>query len=115
MTALFTLQDGEALNRAHPDTFYIPDREEREALQPCDCAKLIFDAKDRDGAPCERMWVEVTERLGNGRYVGVLDNDALAAPLDCGTPVRFEARHVIEVFDARDAARARATAPRGPR
>lgn len=36
------LEDGEALHREAPDTFWIPDLERRETLKPGDLVKLVF-------------------------------------------------------------------------
>jgi hypothetical protein len=35
----------------HPDSFLIPEREERESLAPGDAAKLLFDIKTREAGP----------------------------------------------------------------
>jgi uncharacterized protein YegJ (DUF2314 family) len=71
------LDDGEERHREAPATFWIPDAESREELQPGDYAKLIFRIAVDDGdagASVERMWVIVRERT-LGAYLGVLDND----------------------------------------
>ncbi len=71
------LDDGEPIAAAHPDTFWIPPREERDALAPGQQVKLIFRilVADEDGS--EEVHVE---RM---------------AP---GMPLCFEARHVIHIF-----------------
>ncbi|AJD41666.1 DUF2314 domain-containing protein [Rhizobium sp. SEMIA 4085] len=101
------LDDGEEYHRAAPDTFWIPDREAREALQPGDLAKLIFRISvDDPEAPVavERMWVLVRERIPGG-YFGILDNDPEAIDDNeefwSGIELPFAARHVINI-DGRD-------------
>ena len=102
------LDDGEAYHAAAPETFQIPDRQQREGLQTGDYAKLIFriDVDDADdGVAVERMWVLVRERVAGG-YLGVLDNapDGIAEndELWLGTELPFSANHVISIQE-RDA------------
>jgi uncharacterized protein YegJ (DUF2314 family) len=102
------LEDGEAYHAAAPATFWLPDRQRRESLQPGDLAKLIFrisvDNADENVA-VERMWVLVRERTPGG-YLGVLDNepDTIAENDEfwLGTELPFSAKHVINVQE-RDA------------
>jgi uncharacterized protein YegJ (DUF2314 family) len=97
------LDDGEAYHAAAPETFWVPDRELREGLEPGDFAKLIFrmnvDDPD-DGIAVERMWVLVREQVSGG-YLGVLDNepDGIAEndELWLGTELPFSAKHVINI------------------
>ena len=48
------------------------------------------------------MWVRVVRRLDDGAYVGRLDNDPLFIDIEPGDTVRFEARHVCQVFALAD-------------
>jgi hypothetical protein len=97
------LEDGEAYHLEAPDTFWIPDRDRRENLQPGDFAKLIFrisvDNPEQPDA-VERMWVLVRERVTGG-YLGVLDNDPDAIAENdefwSGVELPFAARHVINI------------------
>lgn len=96
----YTLENVERLNAAHPATFHIPSRTEREGLRRGDVAKLIFTLpKPINGCESERMWVEVTGRDGDD-YLGELDNDPLF-PDELGikwrSPVRFRACHVASI------------------
>ena len=91
----YELTDGEAMARKHPDSFEMPERRDRDNLQPGDAAKLIFDN-------AERMWVEVEGRDDEGGYVGRLDNDPVVVPLSCGDVVRFGPEHVIEIMTLRE-------------
>jgi hypothetical protein len=97
------LEDGEAYHRRAPETFWIPDRDSRENLQPGDLAKLIFrisvDSQEEPTA-VERMWVLVRERTSNG-YLGMLDNnpDSIAENDEFwrGIELPFEPHHVINI------------------
>jgi hypothetical protein len=111
------LEDGEAFHRQAPDTFWLPDLEQREALQPGDLAKLVFCISvDNDAQPVsvERMWVLVRGRVGE-HYFGVLDNDPCAIEendeLWSGVEVPFAARHVIDIDLADEVTRAKAAEP----
>ena len=84
------LTDAEKRNRENPDTFQIPDKEERENLPVGAFAKLIFN--DR-----ERMWVRITE-FTTTDYEGVLDNEPVVVKMKIGDKVRFKAKHVIDYF-----------------
>jgi hypothetical protein len=102
------LENGEECHAQFPDTFWIPERQHREALYPGDYAKLMFrialdDPNDR--VSVERMWVLVRERISSG-YLGllrnepdtILENDSLW--LDSELPFRPE--HVIDIQSADD-------------
>ena len=45
----WSIEDGESYHLAAPETFWIPDRERRESLEPGDLAKLIFRISVDDG------------------------------------------------------------------
>lgn len=109
------LDDGEAYHAEAPDTFWIPDRESRESLEPGDLAKLIFrfnvdDAEDP--VAVERMWVLVRERVPGG-YLGVLDNDPDALEENdefwSGIELPFAPQHVINISSRDEATIALAT------
>lgn len=98
------LESGEAYHNAAPDSFRIPDRNQREGLQPGDFAKLIFCIKSGDEDPSvalEQMWVIVKERTAYG-YIGVLDNEPCALEENDkfwrGTELPFSAEHVIDLM-----------------
>lgn len=97
------LDDAEPIAAAHPDTFWMPPREERDALLPGQQVKLIFrilvaDEAGREEVHVERMWVNVTGRDGS-LYTGELDNQPYCTDeMNPGMPLCFEARHVINIF-----------------
>jgi len=111
------LEDGEALHRQAPNTFWLPDLERRNALQTGDLAKLVFRISvenDEEPVAVERMWVLVRGRVGN-TYFGVLDNDPYAIEendeFSSGVELPFAARHVIDIDPADEATRAKAAEP----
>ena len=64
---------------AHPETFEIPPRVDRQTLVPGAAAKLLFHIETREAGRVidrgvDRMWVIVKAVSPEG-YVGVLDND----------------------------------------
>ena len=76
----------------------IPSLEARRSLQPGQGAKLRFE---RDGYVTERMWVQITRRLDDGGYVGVLVNDPMALPIKRGTAYAFVASDIVDIYDPR--------------
>lgn len=96
------LDDGEPIAAAHPETFWIPPKEERDALVPGQLVKLIFrilteDESGREEVHVERMWAVVTGREGS-LYTGELDNQPYCTEeMNPGMPLCFEARHVINI------------------
>jgi len=98
------LDDGEAIAAAHPDTFWMPPRDQREMLQPGQIVKLMFrirtvDAHREEAIHVERMWVIIGGRDG-GLYTGTLDNDPYCTDaIKAGLAVAFEARHVISIWE----------------
>ncbi len=112
MDKLATLQDdgwtldcGETLHAAAPETFWIPARERRESLDPGAIVKLVFRIALRgmDGTETEeveRMWVIIRGRLDRF-YRGELDNNPYCAnEIRAGMEVFFEPRYVIQIGDS---------------
>jgi uncharacterized protein YegJ (DUF2314 family) len=92
----YTLTNGEEINKAHPDTFYMPPRKARENLPKDTSVKLIFDFDDPDASP-ERMWVTITEKTEDG-YVGVLDNEPYTTDtIKYGDVVKFKPENIIQI------------------
>lgn len=97
----FRLANGEQIHAAHPETFEIPPRSQRETLQPGDLAKLLFAVMEPSGdePSAERMWVMVRQVIG-GRYVGSLDNEPRAiTTIAADDPVEFGPEHVIQIWE----------------
>ena len=96
----FRLADAEERHAAHPQSFLIPDRAERDSLQTGDSVRLLFELLDpAPGLPNgERMWVEVTGRDAGG-YRGVLTNaPAAITTIGLGDDIRFGPENVIATF-----------------
>ena len=97
----YELDNAEEIHREYPDSFWMPEKAIREALQPGNLVKLIFRMEETAGSDdvsVERMWVEVTEKKPSS-YLGVLSNDPAGSEcVKCGQLVRFQACHVIEVY-----------------
>jgi hypothetical protein len=99
----YTLDNGEERHAAHPDTFEIPDREERHGLRVGDDVKLVFNYDDTRLAP-ERMWVTVTSVSEGPEYTGALFSEPLAEMVTGGMlrdrhNVAFRPCHVIDIWD----------------
>jgi len=87
------LIDAEFRSATHPNTFEIPDLEDRQQVALGESVKLIFT----DGIAVERMWVIVEHQNPDGSYEGILDNQPIMLPLEMHDPVHFEARNIIEI------------------
>jgi hypothetical protein len=100
----YELDDGEAMHKAAPDTFYLPSLGERTSLNRGDLVKLVFrihvESPDGKGnCAVERMWVFVRKRQ-KSYYLGVLDNDPrCTADMKAGMEVVFLPKHVIQIYD----------------
>lgn len=90
------LDSGVDLNRRYPDTFWIPDPEDKARITVGTKVKMIFSMRD---GWAERMWVEVTEIKGT-RYVGELFNHPVGIPrLRSGDKIKFTADDVIDIVE----------------
>jgi hypothetical protein len=90
------LVSAEESHAENPETFWIPDKADRDSLQPGDIAKVIFKTYTGDGFTGERIWVKVTGRIGN-KYIGKLDNIPFIIANKLGDRVCFRAEHVIDI------------------
>jgi Uncharacterized protein conserved in bacteria (DUF2314) len=93
------LTSGVRQNRKHPETFQIPDEEEKQAIEPGVLVKLVFATTDLWGRPNwgERMWVEVVA-IEKRHIVGVLRNQPFGIPrLYAGDQVTFKRDHIIDI------------------
>ena len=73
------LVSAEERHAAHPETFQIPSRTDRETLVPGVAAKLLFHIETKEASQVidsgvDRMWVIVRAVTREG-YLGVLDSD----------------------------------------
>ncbi len=102
------LGNGELRAKLWPQTFQVPDADERSGLAVGDYAKLMFLARPTVAvADCsgERMWVEITERTATipRRYIGKVANEAAYLPIPYHGLVTFGPEHVIDVlFEGED-------------
>jgi Uncharacterized protein conserved in bacteria (DUF2314) len=88
------LSSGVERSRAHPDSFWIPNDDEKAAIGPGSVVKLMFDMRDGWG---ERMWVMVVG-VKPGKFIGMLHNQPVGIPrLDYGDRVKFKLEHVIDI------------------
>jgi hypothetical protein len=98
------LVSAEDRNAAHPSTFEIPARENRETLARGDGAKLLFDIETRENGRVidrgvHRMWVIVRSCNEEG-YIGVLDSDPGIegdVQLHQGDFIKFGPEHIAEI------------------
>jgi hypothetical protein len=93
------LGSGVKRNRQHPETFEIPDDEDKQAIEPGVLVKLMFEMRNSKTwfLGGERMWVEVVA-VKRRRIVGRLINEPLGIPrLYPGDKVRFRRDHIIDI------------------
>jgi len=104
--ASWILENVEKSNRAHPDTFFIASRQERERMKVGDKVRLHFHLKEvGEGLPgAERMWVEITKRSWIGcKYTGTLTNEPeFIEDLRLGDTVTFSPEHIAQIFVPKD-------------
>jgi hypothetical protein len=87
------LSSGVERNRAYPDTFWIPDEEDKAAVEPGDSVKAMFEMDDWG----ERMWVRV-HKVTRRHIVGTLANQPIGIPrLDYGDKVKLKRHHIIDI------------------
>jgi hypothetical protein len=92
------LKDATAVAAAHKYTFYKASPAEIAQVRPGENVKLIFmfDSDDPGAPEAERMWVLVDEVLGDGRFVGRLDNTPrYIKDLTAGDRIEFEDVHIV--------------------
>jgi uncharacterized protein YegJ (DUF2314 family) len=93
------LGSGVRRNREHPDAFWIPSDEERQAVESGMKVKLMFEMRDGWG---ERMWVQVTA-VKKRKLVGELFNLPIGIPrLMPGDKIKFKREHIIDIVEDSD-------------
>ena len=91
----FSLANGEELNASHPDTFWIPERTDRECVQEGTLVKCMFDFESNTS---ERMWVEIVDPMDDDGIIrGRLRNEPLSGLLEFGDPVDLFAENIIDI------------------
>jgi len=104
----YELRSGLAQYHRTPETFYMPEEQERQTLEIGDIVKLIFiievpadpENPEDDGTFGERMWVIVTGKVGP-YYIGTLNNIPVTSDeqdnLSVDDEVVFLPEHVIDI------------------
>jgi hypothetical protein len=104
------LVSAEEREAAHPETFQIPTKIDRQTLVPGVAAKLLFHIETKEGdrvidRGVDRMWVIVAAVTPEG-YMGVLDNDPGLSDglnLRAGDVILFGPEHVAAIeYPSRD-------------
>ncbi len=101
----WSLENVEITAKENPESFFIPSQEERSTLQPGDPVRLHFVLKSpKEGEPrAERMWLDVTERLEQNQYKGVLTNSPVyIGDLSVGDEVQFGAHNIARTMIRKD-------------
>lgn len=88
------VESGLERHRQYPDSFWVPDDEEKAGLRPGDFVRLMWSVK-RYVAAGERMWVEITHRNGD-QLVGRLDNWPVFVHLRPDEVISF---HIDDIID----------------
>lgn len=89
-----TLMDGVAMNKMHPDTFYIPSDNDKATLEIGDSVKLGLEG----GEMGERMWFTIISKDGKGNFAGELDSiPVVYTALEPGDVMEFEAKNIIDI------------------
>jgi hypothetical protein len=93
------LESGVELNRAYPESFWIPDEADKQAIAPGATVRLFFSVRD---GWSERMWVRVVAVNGKN-IIGTLGNQPVGIPrLDYGKKIKFRREHIIDIWDVDD-------------
>jgi hypothetical protein len=90
------LESAEEHRARNPDTFWIPDKADRDSPQPGDTAKVMFKTYTSD-ISAERIWIDVAGRVGD-KYIGRLGNTPFVIAGKYGDRVYFRAEHVIDII-----------------
>ena len=97
----YILEDGEQQHEEFPDTFWIPPAEQRKASKD-QLVKLMFQITANGETQTEHIWVVIKKKTDEG-YLGVLDNDPYCTDeMKAGVEVRFQPRHVIQIYEDDD-------------
>lgn len=86
------VESGREMHKKYPDSFWVPDAEEKAMLRPGDLVKLMWEVKR---SPGERMWVKILHRDGDV-LIGRLLNWPVYVHLDPDAIVRFRIDDIID-------------------
>lgn len=86
--------NAEQMAEAHPDTFSILTRTERENIKVGASVKIAIE---HDEGPGERFWVTVKDRVA-GNYSVIVDNNLLTVEWPLGHPLTIGPEHVYSVL-----------------
>lgn len=81
----------------HPDTFEIPDEQDRNSLNPGDYAKVIVLVTGNDDCKGERVWIEIKEKRNN-TYIGVIANRPMRFKGTLGDEIEFGPENICNVL-----------------
>ena len=98
MTKSWSLENAQKLADEFIYTFYKPSKEVISLLNAGNQAKLIFrfESDNPEAPSAERMWVEITEKVGN-KFIGYLDNDpAYITDLKYKDVIEFNEIHIVD-------------------
>lgn len=82
--------DAQKMHKENPDTFFAPSIEELSEIQIKDSVKVCVNNR-------ERFWVTV-EKIDENNIIGVVDNNLVEINLKLGEEIRFEKRHIYDIF-----------------
>jgi hypothetical protein len=103
------IEDPRRRQRAHPDTFWLPDDALRAKIEPGSQVRLLLwfvdETESGDAVPqCERMWALVESR-GGDVICGRLTSPPVSAraPLEMGQAIEFQPTDAVDVLDREEA------------
>ncbi len=98
-----SLINSEQRHLQHPETWDHSDRDDTAQLQVGDFTKIGIEgyspslsfAPRHEGLGGERFWVRITKVLGQGRFVGAVDNDLIVYDLPPRIEIEFGLEHIL--------------------
>jgi hypothetical protein len=102
MARFLKLEDVEKTASQHPDSFYIPPKEERKNQKNGYSVRLHFllDNPSENDPRAERMWVTITQEEGLFKpYKGTLENEPVYIEnLRFGDEITFKSSHIAQTI-----------------
>lgn len=101
MAKFESLEDVEQCAAEYPESFYIPQLEERSSQEIGDLVRLHFLVDGEEDDPrAERMWVEINvKRTDPVSYTGILTNQPRCIEdLHPGDVIDFEPKHIAQTI-----------------